>query len=175
MRDGRFREDLWYALSVFQIHVPEVHERKEDLPLLCEQFITKICVTRKLRRPSLTRQAMKILTRYNWPGNLGELQNVLEHAVVGTHDGLIGPGDLPLRGLHVPPQLPSLVSAESTGSASIDEITKASLVAALDECGGNRRKVAQRLKVSLRTIYYMIQRYGIAGKRRRISGDCGNS
>lgn len=167
VHQGKFREDLWYALSVFQIHVPEIHDRIEDIPLLCEQFITRICVTRKLRRPTLTRQAMEILTRYNWPGNLSELHNVLEHAVNRTHDGLIGPRELPPLRASPPPPKADFPAISPIGNASIEEITRASLVAALDACGGNRRKAAQQLKVSLRTIYNMIQRYEIGGKRQK--------
>lgn len=170
VREGRFREDLWYALSVFQIKVPEICDRREDLPLLCEQFITRICVTRKMRRPKLTRQAMEILMRYNWPGNLGELHNVLEQAIGRTHDGLIGPGELPPLRLYQSSERSLDPSVVPFGKASIEEVTKASLVAALDACGGNRRMAAMQLKISLRTVYNMIQRYEIAGKRQRRFG-----
>ena len=165
VNSGKFREDLWYLLSVFQVTVPEVHDRIEDIPLLCEQFITRICVARKLRRPTLTRQAMEILTRHKWPGNLGELQSVLEHAVSNTRDGLIGVKDLPpFRAVSLRSTI-GRASNTGYGKSSMEEITKASLLATLENCGGNRRKAAQQLKVSLRTVYNMIQRYELPGKR----------
>jgi two-component system response regulator HydG len=160
---GRFRLDLWYALSVHQIEVPSLAERLDDLPMLCENIITRICVTRKLCRPSLTRLALERLLDHSWPGNLSELAHCLEHAITRSIDGLIGPNDLPpLRR-----QLESESQARlPLGTSSIDELTKVSLIAALEACGGNRRRAAQRLKISLRTIYNMIERYELPKKTK---------
>ncbi len=164
---GQFRKDLWYALSVCHIEVPSLVERTEDLPQLCEKIMTNICVNRKLPRPTLTRQALEMIVDHSWPGNLSELENVLEYAIIHTNDRLIGPKELP----HL--QNPSLhdflnkgAFVNPLGSTSIDEITRASLLAALEACGGNRRRAAQRLKVSLRTVYNMIQRYEIPAQRK---------
>jgi transcriptional regulator of acetoin/glycerol metabolism len=137
--------------------------------LLCEQIITDICVAGRLRRPSLTRKALEMIIDHTWPGNLSELHNVLEHAVTHTNDGLIGPDDLPRlfnAGRTIQP------GAIPAGGASIDEITKVSLVAALESCQGNRRRAAQRLQVSLRTIYNMIQRYDLATPRPKGGNRC---
>lgn len=169
VNDGTFRKDLWYALAVYHIEVPSLAERSEDIPLLCENIITRICVTRKLRRPTLTRKALELLTDHNWPGNLSELYNCLEHAVNRTEDGLIGPDDFPsmvrqsLDGTHH--------SMFQFGVSSIEEINKLTLMAALEACGGNRRRAAQRLKISLRTIYNMIERYELPRRinKRRAS------
>lgn len=157
--DGSFRDDLRYALSVYQVEVPSLAERSQDLPDLCETTITRICVSRKLRRPSLTRKAMEAILDHSWPGNLSELHSVLEHAVTHTSDGLIGPDDLPRL---LSSSEPTRTSFIPLGISSIDDINRATLLAALEACGGNRRRAAQRLKVSLRTIYNMIQRYQVA-------------
>ena len=162
LQTGGFRRDLWYAISIYQVEVPCLADRTEDLPLLCENIITRVCVASKLRRPSITRKALEMIIDHTWPGNLSELHNVLEHAVTHTNDGLIGPDDLP-RMESAPRALQP--GAIPLGSASIDDITKASLVAALESCQGNRRRAAQRLKVSLRTVYNMIQRYELAGPK----------
>lgn len=150
------QRDLWFALTVDQIDVPSLSERVEDIPMLCEEIITSICVSHRLRRPSLSKKALECLLDYSWPGNFSELRSVLEHAVNHTTDRLIGPDDLPRlqSGGAVGVTLP-------LGVSSIDDITKATLVATLDSCDGNRRRAAQRLKVSLRTVYNMIQRYGL--------------
>ena len=162
VKEGKFRQDLWYALSVYHIQVPKLAERPEDIPVLCENIITSICVVKKLRRPNLTRKAMEIIMDHTWPGNLSELYNVLEHAVTHTHDGLITPNDFPrLQPEETVIDPYATFNGGPLGSASIDDLTKASLVAALEACGGNRRRAAQRLKVSLRTIYNMIQRYEV--------------
>jgi len=163
IKEQRFRQDLWYALSVYQILIPSLVERLDDIPLLAENIITRICVTRKLRRPTLTRRALERLLDHSWPGNLSELHNCLEHAVTRTDDGLIGPEDFPLlnqQGSDTRAMLPA-------GASSIEDITKHSLIAALDACGGNRRRAAQRLKISLRTIYNMIERYELPKKTRK--------
>jgi len=164
IKEGRFRQDLWYALSVYKILVPCLAERTEDIALLCESIITRICVNAKLRRPTLTRRALEVLLDHPWPGNLNELHSCLEHAVTRTSDGLIGPDDFPpmhrQQGFDTPSALP-------IGGASIDELTKLTLTAALDACGGNRRRAAKRLKVSLRTIYNMIDRYGLRKKAKK--------
>jgi DNA-binding NtrC family response regulator len=173
IKEGRFRQDLWYALSVYQIQIPSLAERLDDIPLLCENMITRICVMRKLRRPSLTRRALERLLDHSWPGNLDELYNCLEHAVSRTSDGLIGPEDFPL--LHRQPE--GIVHAMlPAGASSIEDLTRMSLIAALDTCGGNRRRAAQRLKISLRTIYNMIERYDLPKKQKKnLAQDSGES
>jgi DNA-binding NtrC family response regulator len=167
VKEGSFRKDLWYALAIYHIEVPALAERLEDLPLLCENIITRICVTRKLRRPTLTRKALDLLMDHNWPGNLSELYNNLEHAVSRTDDGLIGPDDFPVMSRQ--PLGGAHHAAFHLGASSIEEINKLTLQAALEACGGNRRRAAQRLKISLRTIYNMIERYELpkrSNKRR---------
>ena len=160
---GKFRSDLWYALSIHRIPLPSLAERVEDIPQLCEEIITSICVSRHLRRPTLTRKALETITRHSWPGNLAELQSALEHAVATTGDGLISPSDLPDLGMKS--GRPEKSGPVPMPASSIDEITKVALVAALDACNGNRRLAAERLKVSLRTVYNMIHRYGLKGSR----------
>ena len=168
---GAFRKDLWYALAVYHIEVPALADRLEDIPLLCENIITRICVTRKLRRPTLTRKALEVLMDHNWPGNLSELYNCLEHAVSRTEDGLIGPDDFPAMIRHLQGGMHH--TTFQFGASSIEEINKLTLEAALEACGGNRRRAAQRLKISLRTIYNMIERYELPRRtnKRRISGE----
>ena len=158
---GMFRRDLWFRLAISCIKMPSLRQRIEDLPILCEEILTSICIKGKLHRPRLTRTAMEAITDYSWPYNLMELQNVLSYAMANTRDGVISPANLPM---FVTPGDSSTNSLNigDPGLSSIDEITKASLKATLDACGGNRRRAAQRLKVSLRTIYYMIKRYELA-------------
>lgn len=168
IQEKRFRQDLWYALSVYKIEVPSLSERIEDLPLLCENIITRICVSRKLRRPSLTRRALEQLLDHSWPGNLNELQSCLEHAITRSTDDLIGPEDFPpmMRRDLQNDERPTLPA----GASSIDDLTKLTLISALEACGGNRRRAAQRLKISLRTIYNMIERYDLPRKPRTKAG-----
>lgn len=155
---GRFRRDLWYQLAVHLVEVPSLAERVMDLPMLCEDMLTEICVKGRLRRPTITAQALELICGYSWPYNLTELQNTLAHAVADTSDGLITPVNLSRIKKLDPIKERDLTNL---GAASIEELTKASLVSALELCGGNRRKVATRLGVSLRTVYNMINRYNV--------------
>lgn len=166
MESGAFRRDLWFLLSVHLINVPSLRERSEDLPSICEEILTSICVKGRLRRPSITRMAMTAIRDYHWPHNIMELHNALEHAVASTKDGLISRADLP-RYVQCGDQQPDTAMMAELGRISIDEVTKASLEAALKACDGNRRRAAQLLKLSLRSVYYMIKRYGLADTGRR--------
>jgi DNA-binding NtrC family response regulator len=167
MKTGGFRRDLWFLLAVHRIYVPSLAERLADLSILCNDIITQICVKARIRRPSLSQKAFEKLESHSWPYNLMELHNALEYAVAHTSDGLITPADLPTFG-DADPLTAQVAVQGATTVSSIDEVTRASLAAALEACGGNRRKTAQRLKVSLRTVYNMIKRYDMQaiGDRR---------
>jgi len=168
MDSGAFRRDLWFLLAVHQVNVPSLRMRGADLTTICEDILTAICVKGKLRRPTITRMAMLAIQDYHWPHNIMELHNALEHAVASTQDGLISPADLPRYVFHGDQQPQPNADKMALGEAvSIEEVTKASLEAALKACDGNRRRVAQRLKVSLRTVYYMIKRYDLGGTGKR--------
>jgi DNA-binding NtrC family response regulator len=158
-----FRSDLLHAISVYQISMPSLAERVDDRAIICEDMVTRVCLARGLRRPSLTRIAMEAIQDYPWRGNFSELRSILEHAVTHTRDGIIGSGDLPL--------LPAVEELQRLGSASIDAVTKASLIVALEDCKGNRRRAAQRLKVSIRTVYNMIDRYQLNANRQGSAPD----
>jgi len=163
--EGSFSEDLWYALAVHHVEVPGLAERQVDIPLLCEDLITRICLSRKINRPSLTRKALEAILDHKWPGNLGELERVMELSISHTHDRLINLDDLPrLQAAEVTgPVLSGVI-----GNTSIEELNKVSLIAALDACGGNRRRAAKRLNVSLRTVYNMIKRHDLTDDIKRV-------
>ncbi|MDP4719809.1 MAG: response regulator [Akkermansiaceae bacterium] len=154
-----FVSDLFYALSTYHIWVPGLAERVEDIPQLSEDIITSICVEQQRKRPTLTPQALEILSDHIWPGNVSELWSVLSHAMAVTKDGLITEADLP--------NLNSLIASNQKIShlpksvMSIDDLNRAALVSTLEACGGNRRRAAKKLKVSLRTVYNMIKRYDL--------------
>ncbi len=94
IEQGTFRKDLFYCLSVVPIVLPPLRGRKEDIPLLANHFLKKFNEQREKNVTDFSDQAMKVLTEYNWPGNVGELENVIERAVVLTRSGVIGPADL---------------------------------------------------------------------------------
>ncbi len=163
-RAGQLRPDLWYAASVYRVNVPGLAQRSQDIPRLCENIVSHICATHHIRVPGITRKAMELLCDYSWPGNIGELHSVLEHAITHSDDRLIGPSDLAhLNKIQI--KQPSESPNQDSGIESIEALTRTSLINALEACQGNRRRAAKRLKVSLRTIYNMINRYGLPKKQ----------
>jgi two-component system response regulator AtoC len=162
VREGRFREDLFYRLNVLPVHVPPLRERPEDIPLLVEHFIA-LC-NRRLNTTveGVTREAEKLLLCYPWPGNVRELENVVERAMVLTEGGAITPEDLPekLREPRDPVQ-----QALAGGELSIKKTTRAIeqelIRRALGRTGGNRTAAARLLEISHRALLYKIKDYGI--------------
>jgi two-component system response regulator FlrC len=155
---GIFRRDLFFRIAIAIIHFPRLRDIPEDLLAWCDRILTEICLTRRCRRPHLTRGAKEALLDHHWPGNLDELRQVLDHAVSKSGSGIIGTEELP-------PGIPSAPSASApehmSGFARIDDLERAALVAALEACNGNRRRAAKRLGVSIRTIYNMIDRHAL--------------
>ena len=159
---GRFRHDLLLRLKSSIVYLAPLKARIEDMPVFCELFLSKILVRDKRPRLKMSEAAKALLLKYSWPGNLDELNHALEHACRHCGGGDILPKHLPhyarkrSRGrnaMHEP----------VLGSSSIGDVERASLIAALTLCKGNRRLVAERLGVSLRTIYNMIERHQLRG------------
>lgn len=160
--NGSFRKDLYYRLITNVIIVPPLRETAEDIMTWSGRLLTEICITRGCRRPEFTRGSREALADHAWPGNLDELRHTLEKALDLSSGGIISGDDL-RTALSAASSLPELPSGKLLGFSSINELEKASLVAALDACNGNRRRAAKRLGVSLRTIYNMIDRHSLRG------------
>jgi DNA-binding NtrC family response regulator len=160
MRHGTFRTDLFYRLCISPIHLPSLAEAPEDIPTWCDRLLTEVCLKHRRRRPQFTKGAMEVMVDYGWPGNLDQLRQTLETIVIGSNSGIIGTEDLPPEIVSGAPAA-SDQGATVLGLARIDDLERASLVAALESCGGNRRRAAKRLGVSLRTIYNMISRHNL--------------
>jgi DNA-binding NtrC family response regulator len=161
VKAGRFREDLYYRLSVITLRVPPLRERREDIPLLAHHFLQKFC-SETSRRVSLSERALKTLREYQWSGNVRELENSIEHAVLHTRGQLIEPEDLPDR-ITQPRQEPA-TRAETVLFAdlpSLDEMEKRYLLHVLAAVNGNRTRAAEVLQIDRRTLYRMAERFGI--------------
>lgn len=162
VRDGKFREDLFYRLNVVPIHIPPLRERMSDVPLLAQSFIEKICRYEDIPRKRILQDAMHQLCTYHWPGNVRQLENVMEMAVVLSGDReILLPGDfrLPARASHgelpsaqgsgEPPRLPEDgLDFEATVSA----LERALLMQALDRSKGNKRMAAELLRLKRTTL-----------------------
>jgi DNA-binding NtrC family response regulator len=147
---GRFREDLFYRLNVFPINLPSLTERSEIVIPLAEYFTNKFAQSLGKKAPSLTTEAKRLLGAYHWPGNIRELQNVIERAVILSQT-TIGPEHLNLE---------TVLQREAT-TGLLDANERDMILKTLNEVGGNRKKAAEVLGISLRTLQYRIKEYGL--------------
>jgi DNA-binding NtrC family response regulator len=154
---GRFRQDLFYRLSVIVIHLPPLRERRTDIPLLVESFLQDAC-RRAGRQVEIAADAMQALSTYEWPGNVRELENTIERLVVLGRAATIEPEDLPPA---VATQRPSLHERLFSDLPSLDELERRYLLHVLSSVGGNRTRAADVLGVDRRTLYRMAERFGI--------------
>lgn len=160
VRQGTFREDLYYRLNVFSIHLPSLRDRKEDIPILAAHFLERMETPVKLSAESL-----QILASYAWPGNVRELQNTLERAAVMTDSGTIEPPHLalPLNNVLVAQAMQTQESASQAGSIDerLDEVEKGLIIEALSRSGGVQVKAADILGINQRSLWHRIKKLGI--------------
>ena len=161
VKEGRFREDLYYRLNVVALAVPPFRERKEDIPFLAEHFLTIYREKNRKAVNAISGKAQDLLVRYDWPGNIRELENCIERAVIMARDEVIVPADLP-------PQIRMTVRGEERdgfcipAGTSLDEMEKALIVKTLEEAGGNRTRTAEILGINRRTLQNKLKEYGLS-------------
>lgn len=172
IREGRFREDLYYRLNVVNIALPPLRERKDDLPRLIDYFVGRSCTELQMERVAISAKAMERFVHHDWPGNIRELQNSIKNAVLTCRGGVVTAEDVCL----------SLTTSLSSGSspllASLDqtrldvlegqlhatvfaEVERELLAYALRRCGGNQVHTAQLLGISRSMLRKRIERYGL--------------
>jgi DNA-binding NtrC family response regulator len=158
VREGKFREDLYYRLNVISIHVPPLRERKEDIPLLVEHFIEKVNIESGKRVEGISEEALQILLEHDWPGNVRELENVIERAVIINKGGVILPRDLP-------PQLMRSHQGEEVSPSSqktLQEVERIHILRVLNENDWNILRSAKILGIDRSTLYAKIKRFGLS-------------
>jgi two-component system response regulator HydG len=160
VKQGRFREDLYFRIKVAQIHLPALRERREDIPLLVRHFVERFTQDLGKPAPQLAEDVQMALMRYDWPGNIRQLMNVIQSMVVITE------GDrLEMR--HLPPELlgaaasTAATSGDSTAGLSLDQIEKQAIRQALRINAGNREAAAKMLGIGERTLYRKLKEYGL--------------
>jgi DNA-binding NtrC family response regulator len=168
VRDGKFREDLFYRLNVITVDLPPLRQRKEDIPLLVEFFLNKYSAEneRPLRR--ITPEALRPLLTYAWPGNVRELENVIERAVVLSSGTEIGPDLLPdqISGRSTAIPVPELRSADSSLFDIMEDCERHVIVDMLEKCNWNQTEAAERFHVPLSTLNQKIKRLNIEIKKK---------
>ena len=154
VKEGRFREDLFFRLNVIPITLPPLRERREDVPLLAEFFLKKLA--EDLERPgvSLSPEAREALLHLDWPGNVRELHNVLERAVVLSSGDVIEPEDLALP-------VPATPIAASDYQAQLHAAERDVLLQALRDHGGDKRAAARAMGIALSTFYERLKKHQI--------------
>jgi two-component system response regulator AtoC len=163
VKEGRFREDLFYRLNVLQLSLPPLRERAGDLPILIDHFLEKYNARLGTQVRGVQLDALKLLVRYGFPGNVRELENMIERAVVLADGDMLGADDLPERVREAQDPLAlTLAGGELSIKRTTRVIEETLIRRALDKTSGNRTAAARLLEISHRALLYKIKEYGIA-------------
>jgi DNA-binding NtrC family response regulator len=160
VREGQFREDLYYRLAVVEIALPPLANRREDLPLLERYFVERFAKEYKKPISGLTRRAQGLMATYPWPGNIRELENVVGNACMMVDSKFIDTNDLPER-LRTPFTGESVIDE---GLLSLDEVQRRHVMRVLDRVGGNKARAAEILGLGRATIYQILSRMKLESK-----------
>jgi len=160
--EGRFREDLFYRLNVLPLVVPPLRDRREDIPMLAEHFIERNNVRMKTKVRGLTANALKRLLAYGFPGNVRELENLIERAMVLADGEMLDEHDLPDKVIKEPSPLEMVLSSDDLSVKKATHAIEATLIKrALLKTGGNRTAAAKLLEISHRALLYKLKDYNI--------------
>jgi DNA-binding NtrC family response regulator len=161
VKANKFREDLFYRLRGFEIMLPPLRARTEDIPLLARTFLREFAVENRKEISTITPETMDILVRFPWPGNVRELRTTMETAVVTCKSDRITPRDLPLRVRQegaAPPSASSDGQKESN-HMTVEEAEKQLIIRALKQAKGNRTLAAKQIGISRRTLHRKLKLY----------------
>jgi transcriptional regulator with GAF, ATPase, and Fis domain len=169
MARGQFREDLYYRLSVFPIHLPPLRERGEDVVLLAREFVRRLGERMGKGEPGLSRDAQQLLVTYPWPGNIRELQNAIERALIVSDAGLITAAQLGLTRPRLPSgaaplpgvPTPSGVANQDAAAATLQELERHAIADALAKAKGNKTAAAAALGITRMQLYTKLRRFGL--------------
>jgi transcriptional regulator with PAS, ATPase and Fis domain len=153
VKEGQFREDLFYRLSVVPLHLPPLRERKDDIPVLVNYFLDKYNKRRKKSIRGISDRAMETIMTYDWPGNVRELENAVERAVVLTNSEFIQPSDLTYYS--------SGAQEEPFRAKTIEEVEKEHIVKTLEAHDGHKMRTAETLGIDRKTLRLKMRKYGI--------------
>jgi len=167
IEEGKFRQDLYYRLNVFPIHIPPLRERKTDIPLLADHFVERYSQANHKDVRRISTPAIDMLMSYHWPGNVRELENCIERAVILTNDDVIHSHHLP----------PTLQTAEASGTvlsgtlpATLDRVERELILDALKTARGNAARAARALGITERLMGLRLHKHGIDYRRFRARG-----
>jgi two-component system NtrC family response regulator len=160
VKEGAFREDLFYRLNVVMMSLPPLRERKEDIPVLIDHFLKRYAEENGKGIDGLSREAQDLLLKYDYPGKVRELENIIERAVVIAREDVISVEDLPFReGMEE--ALEGRRAEESLLRGSIEELEKKLIVEAMEKAGDHQTRAAELLGISERMLRYKLKKYGL--------------
>jgi two-component system response regulator PilR (NtrC family) len=187
MEEGRFREDLYYRLNVVQMVIPALRSRKEDIPALAHYFLRKFAAAHSKQVEELSAGALMRLMSYNFPGNVRELENILEHAVAVTSRNILTEDDLPAHLRKLPA---AVVDGDNTASevsngdspchffskgvsldTELETHERAILIDALKKAKGVQKRAAELLGINYRSLRHRLDKYELLGKSQIVAGD----
>lgn len=153
--NGQFRQDLYYRINTVELHLPALRERSEEITPLAEIFISKFADKYRRNVTGLTQEAIKLLKEHSWSGNIRELSNCIEKAVILSENELLGPADIEIQ------QGRASESVQVSGTETLEETEEKAIRAAMTRFGGNLSMVAKSLEISRPTLYAKLKKYGI--------------
>lgn len=162
VKEGRFREDLFWRLNVINLHVPALRDRAFDIPLLVEHFILKAAEAAGRPPLNVLPEALAILTAYSWPGNVRELENAIERAVAFAHGATLIPEDLPER-VRTSGSASAMVARSSEQNLTLRELERDYILEMLRRTGGNKKRAAELLGLDRKTLYRKLEEYRAEG------------
>lgn len=162
VRENTFREDLYYRLNVVVISAPPLRERKEDIPVLIDHFLKRYSAENSKNIKGITSEAKDLLLKYDYPGNVRELENIIERAVVISRNAILSVDDLPFRDDMV---FPADTGAKDAGMlrGSIEELECKLIIEAMQKAGDHQTMAAEILGISERMLRYKLKKYGLKG------------
>ncbi len=167
--EGKFRQDLFYRINVIEIHVPSLRERSEDIPLLVEHIISQIGSRTGQEITNLSQEALSKLQSYSFPGNVRELENILERALALTEGDVIVPEDLRLKEILRKSEHEKQEQAETNADSlehQLDDVERNAILDVLEQTRWNRTAAAKKLGLSLRALRYRLEKFGLANKQK---------
>ncbi len=162
----RFREDLYYRLSVFPVTIPPLRERLDDIQILAEHFIRRYCRDMNKRQKSLSKDALALMEKYHWPGNVRELENTIERAIILCEGKKIKPEHMAIRlKSNNEIQMREGAGLKDIGSHAQAQAERSAIIRVLNQVRGNKRRCAQILKIDYTTLFDKIKKYDIDATR----------
>ncbi len=152
IEEGRFRPDLYYRLNVFRIELPPLRERRDDIPTLVDHFVRKFSRDMNKKILRVNPRAMDLLQHYHWPGNIRELENAIERAMVVSQEP-----ELRERDFTIQPH--ATTTAPLSDARSLEDMEKGHILRVLDECGGNQTRAAEILEIDRVTLHHKLKKY----------------